>query len=30
MSRLKVISESGQFNGLREGKEECINIRVSQ
>ena len=30
MSGLKVISESGQFNGLREGKEECINIRVSQ
>ena len=29
MSRIKVISESGLFNGLREKKEECINIRMS-
>lgn len=30
MKKIKIISESGQFNGLRENKEECINIRVSQ
>lgn len=30
MSNIRIISESGQFDGLREHKEDCINIRMSE
>ena len=30
MGEMRIISESGQFDGLREHKEDCINIRMSE
>lgn len=30
MGEMRIISESGQFDGLRENKEDCINIRMSE
>ena len=30
MSSLKIISESGNFDGLRDHKSDCINIRMSE
>lgn len=30
MNNMRIVSESGQFSGLRENKENCINIKVSE
>ena len=30
MGEMRITSESGQFDGLREHKEDCINIRMSE
>ena len=30
MGEMRIISESGQFDGLRENKEDCINIKMSE